>query len=615
MSHVQRDPALARVLVVELPAHVRIGHALERRRCPIARGATADRRHRRHACVRMALQLDLDRLGAERAQEPRAARRGQEPREVEDADLVQRKRLAARRQPFAHGRARRGIDHRQVALTRKHHGRRILVQERRAPAHGPGRARREPLARGVAERATELGVLDVGAAPAREPVWIHRVLVRLAQGRPQHAGLLGFAPRHVVVGERPHEALDGLHGVVALLRARSRARHEPSARRQGGLLGVEPGVHAVLLEQGDELRGFTRARSQVRHHPAAVLRVHDGRMRRDALARVAAGLAQHERTAHHPGHQVDLGGFRHRLVNGARHPLPLPRTPAEQQGGDDRQRELLAGDVVGVPHLRGDRRQIVRAAGRRIVAAVHHHAAERQVDQVRALEVGPRAVIAEGRHPRDDQGGGLLQQRARAEAARLEFASWGRLQQDVRGGDQRADPIAVVRPVQVEHDRALPPVVLPEEQRALAIFPIFVEGPDTARGATARRLDLDHVGAEPRQGQPAVLRLLVGQLDDADACERTSGTLVLGVHGDFLQSGRAHPTACVQWLAPANISRSHTESSAVEQRGNDAQRLRHARFPSWKTRRWRGRTCRACTRGQPRVAGRASPLELATSSA
>ena len=49
---------------------------------------------------------------------------------------------------------------------------------------------------------------------------------------------------------------------------------------------------------------------------------------------------------------------------------------------------------------------------------------------------------------------------------------------------------------------------------------------------------------EPREREPAVLRLLVGQLDDADAGERAGtlrrsaghGTLVLCCHGMFLWS-------------------------------------------------------------------------------
>src|SRR5438876_12060136 len=102
-------------------------------------------------------------------------------------------------------------------------------------------------------------MLDVRTALAREPVRIHGVLVRLPQRRPEHAALLGFAPRHVVVGERAHEALDGLHAVVALLCARPGTWNESSARRRGGLPRVEAGRHAVALEQFDEPRRFTRA--------------------------------------------------------------------------------------------------------------------------------------------------------------------------------------------------------------------------------------------------------------------------------------------------------------------------------------------------------------------
>src|SRR5437667_5440379 len=198
----------------------------------------------------MTLQLRLDALGAEGGEEPRAAGRGQEPREIENADLVQRERLAARREPFVDRRARGRGDHRQIALAWEHHGLGVFVQKRRAATHRPRGAGCQPFARGVAEGAAELRVLDVRTALPREPVRIHRVLVRLAQRCPEHAGLLSFAPRHVVVGERAHEALNGLHGVVALLRTRARAWNEPSARRQGGLLGVETGVHAVLLDRG-----------------------------------------------------------------------------------------------------------------------------------------------------------------------------------------------------------------------------------------------------------------------------------------------------------------------------------------------------------------------------
>ena len=320
-------------------------------------------------------------------------------------------------------RPRVGGDHRQVArraAASTVFG--VLVQQRRAAADRPRRARREPLARGVAERAAELGMLDVGAAPAREPVRVHRVLVRLAQRRPEHPRFLRLAPRHVLVGERAHEALHGLHAVVALGRARPGAGHEPAARRQRRLLGVEAGLHAVALEERDEPLGLARARAEVRHHPAAVLGVRDGRMRRDALARVAAGLAQHRRAPHHPRHEVDLGGLRDRLVDRARHVLALARAPAIEQRGDDARTRAA--------RRRCDRR--ATSAARSAAGRTCRRARDRSRSsssrrrarggQVRALEVGPRAVVAERRHARDDQrratAASARSRRARARRAR-----------------------------------------------------------------------------------------------------------------------------------------------------------------------------------------------------
>ena len=121
----------------------------------------------------------------------------------------------------------------------------------------------------------------------------------------------------------------------------------------------------------------------------------DRRVRRDALTRVAARLPLHQGAAHHPRHQIDLGGFRHRLVDRARETLAFAGPPAKEQRGHDGERELLARDLKGVPHLGRDGRQIVVTAGRRIIAAIHHHAAQREVNEVRAFEAGPRPFVTE----------------------------------------------------------------------------------------------------------------------------------------------------------------------------------------------------------------------------
>ena len=84
------------------------------------------------------------------------------------------------------------------------------------------------------------------------------------------------------------------------------------------------------------------------------------------------------------------------------------------------------------------------------------------------------------------------------------------LQQHVGSSDEGTELLAVCRLAQIEHDRALAAVILPEEQGALGIFPVFVERTEAACGAAAGRLHFDDLSAQTRQRQPAVLCLLVG---------------------------------------------------------------------------------------------------------
>ena len=55
--------------------------------------------------------------------------------------------------------------------------------------------------------------------------------------------------------------------------------------------------------------------------------------------------------------------------------------------------------------------------------------------------------------------------------------------------------------------------------RALGIGAVSCEGADAARGAARRRLELDHVRAEPGEQPPAVLGVLVGELEHPDVRE------------------------------------------------------------------------------------------------
>ncbi len=396
MAHVQRYAALARILVVELAAHIRVRDPLEGRRRLLPGFAAADRRHRGHAGVGMALQLHLEAFRPKGAHEAGAAGGGQKPGEVENADAVEGEGLAALR---GLSRPRRVSVRRDLGRRigeRRLHARRVFVQQRSAAPRYPAGRGGDPFARRIAERLIVFRMLDIADAPARDPVRVEGVLVRLAQRRPEHAEFLRLPPRHVLVGEVPHEPLHGFHALVALLLDRAGPRHETSAFREVARLLVHAGFDAVTVEQFDQPVAVSRPRAEAGHDPAPVFRVGDGRVRRDGLARVAAGLAKDRRAPHDPGHEVDFGALGDRLVHCAGDLLPLPGAKAVNEGGHDRHAHLLSGHVIGVPHLRRDRRQIVFAVRCRVVAAIHHDAAERQMHQIGGLVVAPGAGVAKG---------------------------------------------------------------------------------------------------------------------------------------------------------------------------------------------------------------------------
>ena len=77
-----------------------------------------------------------------------------------------------------------------------------------------------------------------------------------------------------------------------------------------------------------------------------------------------------------------------------RHVLPFAAAVAVDQCGDDAGRHLLAGDVVGVPDLGSNGRQVVVAARFGVVPAVHHRPTEGEVDEIGSAVVGPRPGVA-----------------------------------------------------------------------------------------------------------------------------------------------------------------------------------------------------------------------------
>ena len=186
------------------------------------------------------------------------------------------------------------------------------------------------------------------------------------------------------------------------------------------------------------------------------------------------------------------GFFDDRLMHRAGEVLAFAGVQPVQQRGEDADHQLLAGDVVGVPELRRDRRQVVALRRVRIVAAVHHDPAEGEMHQVAALEVPPRPGIAEGRHPGDDQ-----PRMPRPQRRDIEVAPRG--QQDVGPRQQRLALGALQR---AGHG-ALAPVVGPEMQRPLRPRR---RRRGRARSAASRRPPAAPASPPRRRGRPASAR-------------------------------------------------------------------------------------------------------------
>ena len=352
----------------------------------------------------------------------------------------------------------------------------------------------------------------VGEALAFQPVLVQRVLMRLAQRRPQQAGILRLAPRHVGIGPGADEALHHVQHMRARLVAGLRAGH--LTRLQVGIRRrrLQIRLHAVFRQQRHQVLQIARTHA-VRDEPAPVLGMADARRMVRRLRRVPVGHPPDRHAPHHPVHDVELGVLRHRLVHRHRHVLPLAGAMAMDQRRDDAGGKLLAGDVIGVPDLRRDRRRVVFQVRIGIVAAVHHDPAQRQMDQIGALEILPRPVIAERRHARGHQRREARVQRGAIQPQRRVQRAAACVQQHVGAFQQTQHVLARRCLAQIQHHRLLVAIVVPEEQRAFQPRLILQERPDPPRRVALRRFDLHHLGAEPGEQQSGVFGAFVGHLD------------------------------------------------------------------------------------------------------
>ena len=103
-----------------------------------------------------------------------------------------------------------------------------------------------------------LRVRHLGKRVARQPVLVERVLVRLAQRRPQQARFLRLQPRHVLVGPGPDKALHDVEHMRPALVAAGGARHLPRPQIGFGRRRLEIGLRVVFAEQRHEVLQVAR---------------------------------------------------------------------------------------------------------------------------------------------------------------------------------------------------------------------------------------------------------------------------------------------------------------------------------------------------------------------
>ena len=221
----------------------------------------------------------------------------------------------------------------------------------------------------------------------------------------------------------------------------------------------------------------------------------------------------------YPVRQVALGIHADRLVDAEGQLLPLACPQPVRESAEQRDHAHLAGDVVGMPHLRRDGRRIVAAGRIGVVTAVHHDAAQRQMNEIAAFEIGPRAGIPERADPQIDQSRIGRSQSFEGEVSVCKIPPRTRIQHDVGCGREPQERLLPVGLVEIDDDAALAEVVVPEMQALLRRRHIPAERPDSPRRFAFRRLDLYDVGAQACEHPAGILSRLVGKLEHSDAVE------------------------------------------------------------------------------------------------
>ena len=298
---------------------------------------------------------------------------------------------------------------------------------------------------------------------------------------------------------------------------------------------VQVALHAVVLEQGQRPGPGVHADSAASERPvgeqvAAVLR-HGQSRSGDRGRGVPAGQPLVRLGQVHPVRQVGLGVLADRVVHARGHALPAPRGQAVVQCAQDGHDGHLAADVVGLPHLRGDRRGLIETSRVGIVAAVQHDPAQGQVDQVARGVIRPRAGVAERGDPGPDQPRIDRRELLIPDPAFGQVGARPGVDDDVCRLDQLRERLAALRGVKIQHDGPLAEVVVPEVQAAGGVRLVVVKRPVHPGGLASRRLHPHDIGPEAGQDLPAVLAELVADFQHPEPAQEAGELIVPAVTG------------------------------------------------------------------------------------
>ena len=194
-------------------------------------------------------------------------------------------------------------------------------------------------------------------------------------------------------------------------------------------------------------------------------------------------------------------------------PMPINQRPNRVDA------DHLPRDLVRLPHLRSNRRRVIRAVWLRVIAAVHHRPTQRQMHEVGAAIIGPRPVVAERSHPRDDQIRRASAQRVVIQPQPFPLAARRRIKQHIRRRQQIDQPPPIISTLQIEHHRPLPQRVMPPEQGPLRSRRILEKRTNRPSRATLRRLNLDRLSPKSGKQPSRIGGDLVANFDHSDALE------------------------------------------------------------------------------------------------